>query len=118
MPSMTSYNRGDIVLVPFPFSNQTTTKKRQAVIVSSNTYNNISSDIVIMAITGKINKPHTIGECIIEDWQDAGLLKPSVIKSAISTVEQTLILKKLGKLSARDLISLERAMKELLDLKT
>lgn len=39
-------------------------------------------------------------------------------KSAISTVEQTLILKKLGKLSARDLISLERAMKELLDLKT
>lgn len=115
---MISYNRGDIVLVPFPFSNQTTTKKRPAVVVSANTYNNISSDTVIMAITGQINKPHTIGECVVEDWQNAGLLKPSVVKSAISTIEQTLILKKLGKLSARDLLSLERAIKELLDLKT
>ena len=42
---MTNYKRGDIVLVPFPFSNQTTTKKRPAVIVSSDVDNNDSSDI-------------------------------------------------------------------------
>jgi mRNA-degrading endonuclease toxin of MazEF toxin-antitoxin module len=41
---MTAYERGDVVLVPFPFSDQTTTKKRPAVIISSNTYNNVSSD--------------------------------------------------------------------------
>jgi mRNA interferase MazF len=39
---MTRYNKGDVILVPFPFSDQTTTKKRPAVIISSNTYNNIS----------------------------------------------------------------------------
>lgn len=53
---MTNYNRGDIVLVPFPFSNQTTTKKRPSVIISSDVYNNTSSDSIIMAITGKIDK--------------------------------------------------------------
>ena len=47
---MTAYKRGDVVLVPFPFSNQTDAKKRPAVIISSDAYNNISSDIVIMAI--------------------------------------------------------------------
>ncbi len=57
---MTIYNRGEVVLVPFPFSNQTTTKKRPAVIVSANAYNNTSSDIVIMAITGKTGKVFTI----------------------------------------------------------
>jgi mRNA interferase MazF len=36
---MTDYKFGDIVLVPFPFTDQTTTKKRPAIIVSSNAYN-------------------------------------------------------------------------------
>lgn len=114
---MTNYNKGDVILVPFPFSDQTTTKKRPAVIISSNRYNNASPDIVIMAITSKIDKTLTLGECLIENWQDAGLLKPSVTKPAISTIEQALILKKLGKLSQKDLVSLENALIEFLDLK-
>lgn len=41
---MTAYKKGDIVLVPFPFSNQSSVKKRPAVIISSNTYNDITLD--------------------------------------------------------------------------
>ncbi|TVM03886.1 MAG: type II toxin-antitoxin system PemK/MazF family toxin [Candidatus Brocadia sp. WS118] len=99
---MTTYNKGDIVIVPFPFSDQTATKKRPAVIISSNQYNNTSPDIVIMAVTSKTDKNLTTGECLINNWQDAGLLKPSAIKPAISTIEQTLVLKKLGKLSQKE----------------
>ena len=36
---MTTYNHGDVILVPFPFSNQSATKKRPAVVISSNAYN-------------------------------------------------------------------------------
>ncbi|MFN6463580.1 MAG: type II toxin-antitoxin system PemK/MazF family toxin [Nostoc sp. DedVER02] len=36
---MTNYEFGDVVLVPFPFTDQTTTKKRPAVVVSSNSIN-------------------------------------------------------------------------------
>lgn len=115
---MTVCKRGDVVLVPFPFSDQTTTKKRPAVVISSDAYNNISSDIVIMAITSQTEKAIVIGECLITDWQVAGLLKPSAIKPAISTIEQTLVLKKLGRLSPQDLISMDIALKKFLDLKT
>jgi len=66
---MTHYNRGDVVLVPFPFSDQTTTKKRPAVIISSNTYNDTSRDIVIMAITSQARGNIGIGECMIENWR-------------------------------------------------
>lgn len=114
---MTAYERGDVVLVPFPFSNQITTKKRPAVIISSNVYNNASSDIVIMAITTQIEKTVGVGECLIKDWQIAGLLKPSAIKPAISTIEQTLVLKKLGKLLPDDLTLMGNTLKEFLDLK-
>ena len=39
---MTSYNFGDVVLVPFPFTDQTTNKKRPAVVISSDVYYRIS----------------------------------------------------------------------------
>ena len=88
---MTDYKRGDVVLVPFPFSDQTETKKRPAIVISSDKYNQIFSDIIIMAITSKTKQISDIGEYKIEAWQNAGLLKPSIIKSAISTIEQRLI---------------------------
>ncbi|MBI5749762.1 MAG: type II toxin-antitoxin system PemK/MazF family toxin [Nitrospinae bacterium] len=114
---MIVYKKGDVVLVPFPFSNQTAAKKRPAVIISSDAYNNISSDIVIMAITSQTEKTIGIGECLIRDWQNAGLLKPSAVKPAISTIERTLVLKKLGKFSPQDLISTDEVLKEFLALK-
>jgi mRNA interferase MazF len=92
---MTAYERGDVVLVPFPFTDQTTIKKRPAVVISSNNYNNTSPDIVIMAITSRTEKTFGIGECMIKNWDKAGLLKPSSIKPAISTIDQKLVLKKL-----------------------
>ncbi|WP_367142300.1 type II toxin-antitoxin system PemK/MazF family toxin [Moorena sp. SIO1F2] len=52
---MTTYNFGDILLVPFPFTDQTTLKKRPTVIISSNTYNQQKPDLIIMAITWKIS---------------------------------------------------------------
>jgi len=114
---MTRYNRGDVILVPFPFTDQTTTKERPAIIVSSDAYNSISQDVVIMAITGQIRGRIGIGEFLIEDWQDAGLLRPSAVKSAISTIEQRLVLKLLGRLSGRDRSTLEKALRELFDLR-
>ncbi len=83
---MTNYERGNIILVPFPFSDQTTTKKRPAVVISADSYNGISPDIIIMAITSRTEQIFNI-ECFIEDWQNAGLLKPSTMKPAISTIE-------------------------------
>jgi len=48
---MTDYSFGDIILVPFPFTDQSDVKKRPAVIASSDLYNQKRPDIIIMAIT-------------------------------------------------------------------
>ncbi len=69
-----------------------------------------------MAITSNTKNPFRIGDCPIKDYVSAGLLKPSVIKSAISSIDKSLILKKLGTLSQDDLDLLNKTLKELLSL--
>ena len=111
---MPIYGFGDIVLVPFPFTDQSGAKKRPAVIVSGAAYNQARRDVVIMAITSQIKPSGSFGEVIVQDWQTANLLKPCAIKPVLATIEQTLILKRLGQLSTRDQPALRSAITEII----
>jgi len=51
---MTAYNPGDIILIPFPFTDFSTFKQRPAVILSSRGFNRSSSDVIIAAITSHL----------------------------------------------------------------
>ena len=102
---------GDVVLVPFPFTDQTGTKKRPAAIVSSAHYNAGRRDLVIMAITSQVRTPLGFGEAVVVDWHGAGLVKESVFKPVFTTIEQRLVLRVLSRLSAVDI----RTLRELLD---
>ena len=44
---------GDIALVPFPFTDQRTLKRRPAVVVSTQRYNRGCPDIILMAVTSQ-----------------------------------------------------------------
>jgi mRNA interferase MazF len=99
---------GDVVLVPFPFTDQSGAKKRPAVIVSGNAYNTSRRDLVIMAITSQMRQPLGFAEALVANWQAAGLIKPSVLKPVFTTIEQGLVVRTMGKLSADDL----RALRE------
>lgn len=111
---MTSYRFGDILLVPFPFTNQLSSKKRPAVAISSNAYQENRSDIIIMAVTSQLKEPQLFGEVFIYQWKEAGLLKPSVVKPVITTIEKSLVLKKLGALHKKDQVLLLEGLNSIL----
>ncbi|HUB84633.1 MAG TPA: type II toxin-antitoxin system PemK/MazF family toxin [Rhizomicrobium sp.] len=94
---------GDVVLLPFPFTNQTASKKRPAIVVSNIAYNAARPDVMVMAITSQLRRGPTGSEAWIQDWQVAGLLKPSAVKPVLATVEQRLINKTMGKMTAADI---------------
>ena len=50
------FSFGDVVLVPFPFTDQTGAKKRPAVVVSGSAYSTARRDTMIMAITSQLHK--------------------------------------------------------------
>lgn len=92
MVGQAAYEFGDVVLVPFPFTDQSGTKKRPAVVVSSRGYNCERRDMVIMAITSQIRSSPGFGEGLVSEWQSAGLLKVSVFEPVFTTIEQGLAL--------------------------
>ena len=111
---MTDYEFGDVVLVPFPFTDQSAVKKRPAVVISSDAYHRERPDLIIMAITGQVRAAQTVSETFVQDWHDAGLLKPSVIKPVITTLERGLVIKRLGQLKGNNLTALKHAIASVL----
>jgi mRNA interferase MazF len=107
---MTNYKFGNIVLVAFPFTNLTQTKKRPAlVLIDSN-----DNDIVVCRITSQIC--NTKYDVAILNWAECGLLVPSWIRlHKIATMEKTIINKTLGKLkTTTDLINVKETIYKLL----
>jgi mRNA interferase MazF len=98
MPPTTGYSFGDIVLVPFPFTDQSTAKRRPAVVVSSARYHAERPDLIIMAVTSQPRPAGGTGEFALKDWKAAGLIKPSVVKPVITTIEASLVIRRLGRL--------------------
>ena len=97
---------GDVLLVPFPFTDQAGSKKRPAVVVSSSAYNGSRRDLIVMAISSQVRQPLAFGEALVADWQAAGLIKLSVFKPVFTTIEQGLVIRILGSLSAPELETL------------
>jgi mRNA-degrading endonuclease toxin of MazEF toxin-antitoxin module len=114
MPFMTSYKQGDVLLVPFPFTNQRAVKQRPAVVLSGEDYNRHYPDVILAAITSKIaGKPD---EVVLIDWQIAGLLKPSAVKPVLSSIDTKLIRRHLGTLSNYHLEIVKDVIKTILEL--
>ncbi len=104
---------GDVVLVPFPFTDQTTVKQRPAVVVSSTAYHHERHDLIILAVTSQIRAGDKVGEADVVQWEAAGLLKPSVLKPLLATVERGLVRRKLGRLAREDRQTLRRVLDEI-----
>jgi len=113
---MTEFNRGDVVLVSFVFSDETGERRRPAVIVSSEVYHRGRQEAIIAAITSRTGRI-LAGDHLIADWQGAGLLFPSVATGIIRTIKQGMIAKKLGTMPASDMRAIDDKLRLSLELK-
>ena len=100
------YSKWDIVLLPFPFTDLTTTKKRPGLVISPNKYNN-GPDIIIAFITSQLKTEKHIGDYLIEKWEESNLPLPSMIRIKIATIDKSIIIKKIGKLVKPDTIKFQ-----------
>ena len=106
------YKRGDVLLVQFPFSGPGGKKDRPAVVVSTDAYHDDWDELLVAAITSRPPRTTRTTDCALQDWKTAGLHQTSWVRSHMATVQRTLIMRKLGNLTARDLHTVEGCLRD------
>jgi mRNA interferase MazF len=99
------YKRGEVVLVPFPFSDLSSVKTRPAVVVSVEDLQRDTGNLIVAMITWVEHK--TRFDCEIHDWQSAKLVSPSWVRAKLATIEQGLVRYQPGSLTHTDLSEVE-----------
>ena len=106
--------RGDIVLVPFPFTDLTGQKRRPALIVSPDSFG--PEDVVLCAITSRVAPRPLPWDVSLQarDLVNGVLPRPSVVKvSKLFTMHQALILGRIGRIRPRKLTQVLRTLQRL-----
>ena len=101
MPSTTTYKQGDVVLVPFPFTDSAGDKKRPALVVSAGWYNRAKDTYILSAITSSIPPNLAKDEFRLRgrDLQEAGLSRESIVRCGLLfAIDHQRIIKRLGAL--------------------
>ena len=83
------YQRGDVVLLPFPFTDLSAARTRLAVVVSTPTFQRDTGDFTVAMIT---SVPRTSAyDYELSDWQAAHLLRPSWVRAKLATLDPALV---------------------------
>jgi len=96
------YKQGEIVLVPFPYSDLSGSKRRPVLVVSNDVYNASFPDIVVVAITSRTEKIDGYSLTLESVDLEIGQLPESSLIRAhkLFTIEQSRILKRFSLLGA------------------
>ena len=107
---MTTYRRGDIVLVRFVFADEKGVKQRPGLLVSSDRYHRSRREAVLAAITSHVGRS-LVGDYRLTEWKAAGLPLPSTVTGIIRTIKQEMIIRKIGTLPATELAHVESQLR-------
>lgn len=114
--SSMAYHRGDVVLIPFPFTDLSAKKTRPVVVVSTDAYEEETGSLLVAMITAAAHD--TAYDYALQDWQqdwqEANLLKPSWVRTKIATLQPSLVRFQPGKLSAEDLAHVDDRLRHAL----
>ncbi|MGI8617957.1 MAG: type II toxin-antitoxin system PemK/MazF family toxin [Gemmatimonadaceae bacterium] len=106
------YDSWDVVVVPFPFVERFGAKRRPAVVLSTADFNGAGNTVLAMITTAPAGE--WASDVRIADLEPAGLPTPCVIRFKLFTIDNRLLVRRAGELSARDRAAAKRSLRRLL----
>jgi mRNA interferase MazF len=109
MPTKSSMtcSRNDVVLLPIPFTDLTSRKVRPAIVIGGK-----GADLFVVPISSVLANT----DFALQEWQAAGLNVASGVKAQLATVEDRLIVKIIGRITAVDREALDEKLRAWLQL--
>lgn len=102
-------DQGDVVLIPFPFTDLSATKRRPVLVLSSRSYNRGSQDFIVCGITSVTEaRPHSVTLRVADMDKGSIPVESRVRPDKIFTLRQTLAIKKIGRVKPDVLARVKR----------
>ena len=118
-----SVRRGEIVIVDFPYSDQTESKIRPALIVQANLWNQRLDDTILAPITSSSHEVNGVTptqyfiDILTPEGQQTGLILNSVVRCGnLIAYNQSLILRIIGRLSPHVMQQVDECLKAALGI--
>ena len=114
-------NRGDVVLVDYPFSSGGGSKRRHALVVQNDLDNARLTNTIVVMITSNTSGVYEPTQLLIDistpEGQRSGLRQDSAaICTNLFTIEKRLVIQRIGVLSANLMSQIDACLKATLEL--
>jgi len=97
----------DLLLVPFPFSDQSGRKVRPVIVISNNRFNVSSEDMIVVGVTSNVSKDFYTLELNNKDLEEGKLFDQCCIKAEnILKIDRQLMIKKIGKITKEKFVKI------------
>ncbi len=104
-----TFDPGDVVIVPFPFTDREASKRRPALVCSHRAFNESSRHVVLAMITTATNQAWP-GDVRLNDLDAAGLPRDSTVRWKLFTLDASFVIRRAGALGEADLVHCRRAV--------
>ena len=92
--------QGDIVLIPVPFTDLSSQKRRPVIVISNDVYNRKTSDIVVVAMTSNPDEVDYSFTITSSDVEKGSLNRPGKVRvDKIYTLSQSIVVKTFGRVN-------------------
>lgn len=110
----TMYNQGDIVLIPIPFTDLSSQRRRPVIIISNNVYNQKTDDVVVVAMTSNPTQLDYSFTITSQDLQQGRLNRPGKVRvDKIYTLSQVIIVNRFGQVKPNILTKIQTLLQDL-----
>ena len=111
-----SYDPFDVVVVPFPFTDSSRTRRRPALVLSRESeYGSVIEHSILAMVTSQKNDPWPF-DVKIQHKKQSGLTAPSVVRMKLFTLDNRFILRKIGHLSKSDRQNVKQSLSTILPI--
>ena len=108
--------QGDLLLVPFPFSDQSGRKVRPVIVLSNNQFNLNSEDVIVVGVTSNLSKDKYTANLGNGDLEEGRLMTKCIIKvENILKLDKDLIIKKIGKIKKEKIKEIVAVFNEIIE---
>ncbi|MEK7807463.1 MAG: type II toxin-antitoxin system PemK/MazF family toxin [Chloroflexota bacterium] len=111
--------QGDIVLIPVPFTDLSSQKRRPVIVISNNAYNRKTRDIVVVAVTSNPEEVDYSFTITSSDLEKGTLKRPSRIRAdKIYTLSQSIVVQNFGRVKTETLDRVRKTLQDLISKKS